>query len=397
MKKRVLFGFIFIVILFLSFIQAKEVSVCGDGTLLNSCSLTKGYFCEDRKLVERASVCDCPENLVKSGDKCISKYQTESKKVNLRYFFDGEEKEIIFTVYGGMNNYVSELKKNINYAGNESPSRGDFKLKSMDEPEQRNLLIPLVVEIQNLEKKKEDQFRIATSIVQSISYGYSDKTASFFGIELNYSRYPYEVLYENEGICGEKSELLAFLLRELGYEVVLFYNQKENHESVGIRCPLEYSWNNSGYCFIETSGPSIISDTSIGYVGGVRISSEPQIINISRGISLGENLKEYKDAKKLPSEWGKISNRAQYALFALPVAFTWLMALMGYVRSSVRTHWHVYTVMKDNSPDNFIPAIGYAGNMITTVTIMFLLIILFIFWIASLAETRQPQPITPGQ
>lgn len=105
----------------------------------------------------------------------------------------------------------------------------------------------------------------------------------------------------------------------------------------------------------------------------------------------------YKDAKKLPSEWGKISNRAQYALFALPVAFTWLMALMGYVRSSVRTHWHVYTVMKDNSPDNFIPAIGYAGNMITTVTIMFLLIILFIFWIASLAETRQPQPITPGQ
>lgn len=105
----------------------------------------------------------------------------------------------------------------------------------------------------------------------------------------------------------------------------------------------------------------------------------------------------YKDAKKLPSEWGKISNRAQYALFALPVAFTWLMALMGYIRSSVRTHWHVYTVMKDNSPDNFIPAIGYAGNMITTVTIMFLLIILFIFWIASLAETRQPQPITPGQ
>lgn len=105
----------------------------------------------------------------------------------------------------------------------------------------------------------------------------------------------------------------------------------------------------------------------------------------------------YKGAKRLPSEWGKISNRAQYALFALPVAFTWLMALMGYVRSSVRTHWHVYTVMKDNSPDNFIPAIGYAGNMITTVTIMFLLIILFIFWIASLAETRQPQPITPGQ
>ncbi len=100
----------------------------------------------------------------------------------------------------------------------------------------------------------------------------------------------------------------------------------------------------------------------------------------------------FKGAKKLPSEWGKVSNRAQYALFALPIAFTWLMALMGYVRSSVRTHWHVYTVMKDNSPDNYIPAIGHAGNMMTIVTLLFLLCVLFIFWISSLGDSRQPSP-----
>jgi cytochrome bd-type quinol oxidase subunit 1 len=101
----------------------------------------------------------------------------------------------------------------------------------------------------------------------------------------------------------------------------------------------------------------------------------------------------FKGAKTLPSFWGRVSNRSQYALFALPVAFTWLMALMGYVRSSVRTHWHVYTVMKDNSPDNFIPAIGYAGNMMTIVTVLFLLFILFIFWIASLSDTKQLPPV----
>ena len=100
----------------------------------------------------------------------------------------------------------------------------------------------------------------------------------------------------------------------------------------------------------------------------------------------------FKGAKKLPSEWGKVSNRAQYALFALPVAFTWLMALMGYVRSSVRTHWHVYTVMKDNSPDNYIPAIGHAGNMMTIVTVLFLLFVLFIFWVASLSDKNQARP-----
>ncbi|MBE9563423.1 MAG: cytochrome ubiquinol oxidase subunit I, partial [Proteobacteria bacterium] len=97
----------------------------------------------------------------------------------------------------------------------------------------------------------------------------------------------------------------------------------------------------------------------------------------------------FKNAKTLPSTWGKVNNFSQYALFALPVAFTWLMALMGYVRSSVRTNWHVYTVMKDNSPENYIPAIGYAGNMITIATVLFLLIIVFIFWIASLSNTKQ--------
>jgi len=100
----------------------------------------------------------------------------------------------------------------------------------------------------------------------------------------------------------------------------------------------------------------------------------------------------FKNAKVLPSHWGRVSNRAQYALFALPVAFTWLMALMGYVRSSVRTHWHVYSVMKDNSPDNFIPTIGYAGNMVTLVTLMFLGFMLFIFWIANLSGVDQAVP-----
>ena len=100
----------------------------------------------------------------------------------------------------------------------------------------------------------------------------------------------------------------------------------------------------------------------------------------------------FRGAKTLPSHWGKVSDRSQYALFALPIAFTWLMGLMGYVRSSVKTHWHVYTVMKDNSPDNFIPTIGYAGNMITLVTVLFVLCVLFMFWVANLSATRQPRP-----
>lgn len=97
----------------------------------------------------------------------------------------------------------------------------------------------------------------------------------------------------------------------------------------------------------------------------------------------------FKGAKDLPVSWGKVSDRSQYALFALPIAFTWLMALMGYVRSSVRTHWHVYAVMKDNSADNFIPALRHVGNMVTFATALFLMFLLFIFWVANLSGVKQ--------
>jgi hypothetical protein len=52
--------------------------------------------------------------------------------------------------------------------------------------------------------------------------------------------------------------------------------------------------------------------------------------------------------------------------------------------------------MKDNSPDNYIPTIGHAGNMMTFATISFLLIVLFVFWIASLSNTKQIKPIGEG-
>ncbi|MFQ6004030.1 MAG: cytochrome ubiquinol oxidase subunit I, partial [Woeseia sp.] len=102
----------------------------------------------------------------------------------------------------------------------------------------------------------------------------------------------------------------------------------------------------------------------------------------------------FKGAKVLPSPWGKVSDRSQYALFTLLIAFTWLMALMGYVRSSVRGHWHVYAIMKDASPDNFIPALSHVGNMVTLATVLFLLFLLFIFWIANLSGTKQAGPQT---
>ena len=84
--------------------------------------------------------------------------------------------------------------------------------------------------------------------------------------------------------------------------------------------------------------------------------------------------------------WGTIAPRSQYVLILLAVTFTWLMGLMGFARSGIRQHWHVYGLMRDNSVDAVTPAIGYAANMITVVTIAFFALVLFVFWLGGLGE-----------
>ncbi len=84
--------------------------------------------------------------------------------------------------------------------------------------------------------------------------------------------------------------------------------------------------------------------------------------------------------------WGTIAPRSQYVLILLAVTFAWLMGLMGFARSGIRQHWHVYGVMRDTSPDAVTPALGYAANVITVTTILFFLMVMFIFWLGGLGE-----------
>jgi membrane-associated phospholipid phosphatase len=84
--------------------------------------------------------------------------------------------------------------------------------------------------------------------------------------------------------------------------------------------------------------------------------------------------------------WGEMPDRSQYALFVLAVTFTWLMGLMGFARSGIRQHWHVWGVIRDTSESAATPGLGYAANMISVCVIIFLSMVAFIFWLGGLAE-----------
>jgi len=85
-------------------------------------------------------------------------------------------------------------------------------------------------------------------------------------------------------------------------------------------------------------------------------------------------------------KWGQMPPRSQYALFILMVTFTWLMGLMGFARSGIRQHWHVWEVMRDTSEFAATPPLGYAAQIISICVLIFLGLVAFIFWVGGLAE-----------
>ncbi len=87
--------------------------------------------------------------------------------------------------------------------------------------------------------------------------------------------------------------------------------------------------------------------------------------------------------------WGRMPRLSQYVLFFLAVTFTWLMGLMGYIRSGVRQHWHVYQVMRDTSEGAYIPTHGFATTVVSIIVLFFFLFVAMVFALAMRSELRE--------
>lgn len=89
----------------------------------------------------------------------------------------------------------------------------------------------------------------------------------------------------------------------------------------------------------------------------------------------------YKGARVIGEpRWGQMPERSQYALIAITVTFTWLMGMLGYMRAGARQYWHVYGVMMNTSPDAYLPTHGVASIIVTIVTLLFFVLVSFVFW-----------------
>ena len=103
-------------------------------------------------------------------------------------------------------------------------------------------------------------------------------------------------------------------------------------------------------------------------------------------------------AKSLgPVRWGHISVRAQYALLTLCIIITFNMGLMGFIRSGLRTDWHVYGVLKDTSPWAFTPTNFTMTVMVSMAALVFLTAVAAMFWLAAIAKASHGHGAAPGQ
>jgi cytochrome bd-type quinol oxidase subunit 1 len=81
--------------------------------------------------------------------------------------------------------------------------------------------------------------------------------------------------------------------------------------------------------------------------------------------------------------WGQIPARAQYALFFMAVSFTWLMGLMGYIRSGIRQYWHIYGRVMDESANAYTMSHGHATIIVSVIVVIFFLLVSVVFWLAA--------------
>ena len=228
---------------------------------------------------------------------------------------------------------------------------------------------------------------IAVVLVVSFLVWFTPHTLVLTNSELKDLGGPYHKYLGVLGIMPAKNTAVNFLIL-FTYLSFMFYRRSNKFVTV--------SWAKVGNAaqvalFVAGSINITILGVYHGYFTNTVIkiaASIPQVLTtlVIIIVSVIIDALMYKGAKDVaPLRWGRMPPRSQYALFLLAVSFTWLMGLMGYVRSGIRQHWHVYNMFRDGSPDAFTPGLDYVANIVSIGTIIFMAMVIFVFWLSTVS------------
>ena len=237
-------------------------------------------------------------------------FKQSPKTTSYSYISKGNHGIISFTTYGGLADHFSKEDHSYYHDFEKETIMELLKNDNQDE-----YLQPLIETIKKKSNNPDDQAKIAISLVQYIPYNWN----AYYGVSKGWY-YPYETLYNNKGVCADKSLLLAYLLNQLGYDTIIF--EFSDHMAVGVKSSSNYDFYDSGYAFIETTRPTIITYIPDTYYGGFTITPNPNIIHLNGGKNSLDVSQEYRDATRLKQleamgevldqtnyyDWARISN-----------------------------------------------------------------------------------------
>ncbi|HPN54379.1 MAG TPA: hypothetical protein PLB52_00440 [Candidatus Moranbacteria bacterium] len=233
------------------------------------------YISEKKGIHNFAQIAPGIEQTVQNAKQKLIPFPELSQPVikKFEWEYKGKKYSLEKTLYKSVYEYYKSKPKEYSYLG-ELPTNWEEEYYAMflkSDPTDATMA-ELANQIEELGKKNnlnDDQIvELAISFVQTIPYDDAKAANILQEIGKEELLYPYEVLWEQKGVCSDKSLLAYALLDKMGYGVALFEFEQEKHMAAAVECPQNYSNYDSGYCFVETTNTGnkigIIPDFDLG-------------------------------------------------------------------------------------------------------------------------------------
>lgn len=302
-----------------------------------------------------------PQGAISAVETELGKYTrhfpefASPKEISLSCDYNGKLLSIQETLYGSTNEYYkSEPKKKTAY----------FKQNDKDfvfiYPEDKaiNEITEKIVTLGKINGLNSDQtLDLGACMIQNIPYD-SEKASKILGPNYrNYPiseiipRYPYETLYENSGLCSDKTFLGAAILGGMGYETGILTFEKEKHMALGVGAPAGYTSFGTKYSIMELTNPGFRVgdipelDSNIGTTTNIIQSKEE--LDVNSGLKNSENGKA---PVGTPSDIEDVSTGSKYQRiierYALKQKIDSLSAQLTQKQTEIEVAEQQYTAQK---------------------------------------------------
>lgn len=187
---------------------------------------------------------------------------TDSKEITLTCDYHGKDLTVSETLYGSLDKYYSsDPAKKTAYLHNQEK---DFVFSY----EKDNTIKDLADKISAVGSENgltsDQTLDLSACFLQSIPYDEA-KAAKILGsnfsnepIDEVIPRYPYETLFDQTGICTDKTYLGAAVMSELGYKTAILTFDSQKHMSLGVAVPDGYGSLGTDYGIMELTGSGFL-------------------------------------------------------------------------------------------------------------------------------------------